>query len=196
MDFGDFFMVFFLNKAQRRDGKGEIGQGTCGLTATRLGLNIYCFVFVLRFLAPLCTRFWCLRAWWGPPIDYQANIFTHFQVSGSISVSTPACHAGERGSTPRQRDCFFVFRALRPTRTPPFVVQSTGVCFLCRSRPPPELCLNQPHAQTNIVIEPPTSAEAGTFRTTTLSTISVCSSTELCCPLLQSYSALLADRSG
>ena len=28
-------------------------------------------------------------------------------VSGSISASTPACHAGERGSTPRQRDYFF-----------------------------------------------------------------------------------------
>ena len=27
-------------------------------------------------------------------------------VSGSISASTPACHAGERGSTPRQRDYF------------------------------------------------------------------------------------------
>ena len=27
-------------------------------------------------------------------------------VSGSISDSTPACHAGERGSTPRQRDSF------------------------------------------------------------------------------------------
>ena len=28
------------------------------------------------------------------------------RVSGSISASTPACHAGERGSTPRQRGSF------------------------------------------------------------------------------------------
>ena len=34
-------------------------------------------------------------------------------VSGSISASTPACHAGERGSTPRQRDFFLLF-ALQP----------------------------------------------------------------------------------
>ena len=41
---------------------------------------------------------------------YMAYDLVPKQVSGSISDSTPACHgnatAGERGSTPRQRDFF------------------------------------------------------------------------------------------
>ena len=39
--------------------------------------------------------------------DAGASQYFEFgQISGSISASTPACHAGERGSTPRQRDSF------------------------------------------------------------------------------------------
>ena len=40
------------------------------------------------------------------------KFYRPIQVSGSISASTPACHAGERGSTPRQRDSFFLFFVL------------------------------------------------------------------------------------
>ena len=42
----------------------------------------------------------------------RASQSTANQVSGSISASTPACHAGERGSTPRQRDSFLFLSGL------------------------------------------------------------------------------------
>ena len=44
-----------------------------------------------------------------PVVDSSQATALNKQVSGSISASTPACHAGERGSTPRQRDSFSIF---------------------------------------------------------------------------------------
>jgi hypothetical protein len=53
-----------------------------------------------------------VSAWYGCTISYsqversEDERRKKIKVSGSISASTPACHAGERGSTPRQRVFF------------------------------------------------------------------------------------------
>jgi len=78
--------------------------------------------------------------------------------------------------------------------------QSNLRAYFFFQRPPNHylgFVLNQSYTRTDIAIKPLVGEDAGTFRTTTLSTISVrSSSAELCCPLLQNYSVWAADRSG
>ena len=55
---------------------------------------------------PWVTGRMCFSLAFAPDCRGWSGLVGVVNVSGSISDSTPACHAGERGSTPRQRDSF------------------------------------------------------------------------------------------
>ena len=107
-------------------------------------------------------------------IDHGVSFWCILQVSGSISASTPACHAGERGSTPRQRDSFFFLVPPTSKNRPCFslAIRITDM-FFSLFLPPGRhhgLALNHPHALTSTVVKssPHTTSESGRDRSSAL----------------------------
>ena len=96
------------------------GSGVCefphlGLTGLWLSLST-CIVLSSWLLFSSC----CRREY---RHDYGFTLRYSQPVSVSISVSTRACHARKRGSTPRQREIIFISTACCPTCAP-----LTGCC--------------------------------------------------------------------